>query len=372
MKRPAFTLIELLVVMAIIAILIGLLLPAVQSARESAARTTCQNNLHQLGIAAHNYASFNQSLPPGYLEYGWAPRYRGNSVFAYLLPYIEQDAVANIWNYSDPFLSVLRASDFSDPSLGLIGGGPPLQTAPSGTVIKAYICPSDQLPENPFLLPLQPFSIQMQFGNDPPANFTINYTDTAVIGWYGAASYVGNQGTTNNYFDTTSIYTGFGFYPRGAKNDGVLTYQVAASPGFGQIPYQSIALTAITDGTSSTIMFGERYHFDANFDQIPQDYRLYNIRYWSAWGYVGGFPAGGHVLASSQAPINYTTPADAIGNSTYVYKDLRLSAYGSGHIGGANFCFADASVRFLSNSTTQPVLQALSTRNGGEPDPDLN
>ena len=119
-KRPAFTLIELLVVIAIIAILIGLLLPAVQKVREAAARMQCTNNLKQLGLAIHNWAGDNNhAFPPSYISDQTKPAGWGT----YVLPYIDQGPLFKRYTFDAPFFYVNTMFGIDNHSTG--GSGPP-------------------------------------------------------------------------------------------------------------------------------------------------------------------------------------------------------------------------------------------------------
>jgi prepilin-type N-terminal cleavage/methylation domain-containing protein/prepilin-type processing-associated H-X9-DG protein len=326
--RRGFTLIELLVVIAIIAILIGLLVPAVQKVREAANRAQCQNNLKQIALAAHNYHDDYKRFPPGVYQMSFAakPAYRGITVFVYLLNYMEQSALYTQWNFTDPY---------QNTNVGL--------TSNTATIIPNLVCPSDVMVTNP-----------VNAGNNVTAGTPI---------YYGLTSYGGNGGSVS-------------YDPANATNDGIF---FVIGPGSQTNPNGSaIRITDITDGTSNTILFGERYHFDPNNDSYATvltapamvSFDVMGDVGW--WGSSGGRLAEGDVTLSAGAPLNYMVPTNyattPLTGAAYVpiYNE-RICAFGSGHAGGANFAMADGSVQFLTNALPQSMLQLLCIRNDGQP-----
>jgi prepilin-type N-terminal cleavage/methylation domain-containing protein len=215
-RRSAFTLIELLVVIAIIAILIGLLLPAVQKVREAAARTTCQNNLKQISLAAHNYESSYNELPMGTHPTSFV------GVLGQLLPYVEQENLYRLFPQEIFTRGAVTNADW-------VLYNYPLVYEPSRTRVKTYECPSDDPYSATDAIWTQ---ITTHEGGVNAGGYTVSSLN-AVGGLPGLTNYIGCAGALGEVP---------GFY-----GTWVGTYFINSR----------VKLTSIPDGTSNTIAFGE-------------------------------------------------------------------------------------------------------------------
>jgi prepilin-type N-terminal cleavage/methylation domain-containing protein/prepilin-type processing-associated H-X9-DG protein len=304
-RRPAFTLIELLVVIAIIAILIGLLLPAVQKVREAAARTKCANNLHNIALACHSYHDQSgrfplacESFDPANPHYYW-------SWMAQVLPWVEQKP---LYDRGDAYARTVSTYPWGNP------GNPA-----TDQFLQVWTCPMDS----------RQLVASLVTDRGAPARVAF----TGLLGVSGTA--------------------------KGA-NDGMVCNT-------------KVVMVGVTDGTSNTLMVGER----------PPSADLV-----FGWWFAGaGYPDAattptqdgtGDVTLGTSDPRYPPAIAAFTGTSCpadkYLYQPGKLADncdqahFWSLHTGGANFAFGDGSVRFLRYSVA-PVMPALGTRAGGETAP---
>lgn len=322
--RRAFTLVELLVVIAIIGVLVALLLPAVQSAREAARRMQCQNNLKQIGLASHNFHDINGEMPRA------MKAETGLSWHVYILPYIEQQALYN--NFDTTTVNNNHNAGQRNNPHGL-------------QIINAYLCASCPLKRQPMNPP--------NHTNGPSDLIPSNTgTPAAITHYYGVNGPRGAVGTGSG----TGGGTGGGqsTYPVGtATHEGV----PAATSGIFQRD-GVIRMARITDGLSNTLMVAEMSWL------AP----LYGTRYRS-WTRGGDEYAG--VVAGRPAYYvsgrNVTNPINGIQRANLVapYNDM---PFGSMHPGGMNGCLGDGSVRFLNQNLSMATYRALASRDQGETD----
>jgi prepilin-type N-terminal cleavage/methylation domain-containing protein/prepilin-type processing-associated H-X9-DG protein len=355
LRRLGFTLIELLVVIAIIAVLIGLLLPAVQKVREAANRMGCSNNLKQLGLAAHNYHQAQGSLPPGYVgskpltplndPSGKGYRFQHVGVLAYLLPYVEAENIHKQLkvnfdpSVADP-VSWWRI-DTPDPGPDKYGNpsrvGPDWQLAQAQ--IKLFKCPSDNVDDSIAAVPGKSGGVgvtvvagasasELSKGLQFISLHTLNSQPETSQLPAGRTNYVGVAGALGAASDVTAADTASCAQPANLKNyEGVFANRTKTR------------LTDIHDGTSNTLMFGEAL---GGFVQEPP-YTTREIVY--SWMGVGALPAK-FGLGQPGLPygLNATTGASQPGAS--------WPTFSSRHPGGVQFCYADGSVHFLKYGTT--------------------
>ncbi|MEO2088406.1 MAG: DUF1559 domain-containing protein [Gemmataceae bacterium] len=301
--RHAFTLIELLVVIAIIAILIGLLLPAVQKVREAASRMKCQNNLKQIALATHNYHDATQLFPYAVLD-----RQPNETVNTYatglilVLPYLEQDAVAKRWNPALP-----RNDSSTEASLGYSNAS--LQKRP----IPTYTCPTMTPPSSP-----------------------LGGTEDR-----GYCSYLFSAGTQDAALQPYWSYYGL---PAPPAWTGVVIPNESAATTPVSPNKQPNNMASITDGTSNTFLVGET-------DFTPRG--VPSTTYGGVWafGYIG------YAWGTTFHPFN---------KHNWLTTETPYGAFRSQHPGGANFALADGSVRFVRDSISKTTYDAFGTRAGGE------
>jgi prepilin-type N-terminal cleavage/methylation domain-containing protein len=307
LRRRAFTLIELLVVIAIIAVLIGLLLPAVQKARVAADRTKCLNNLKQIGLALHNYHDTNKTFPPAY-RFVLGSRPKRNPFFDRPPPGVWFMPNGPGWGWAALLLPYLeQAPLFSQIDLTL-----PVESPSSATVrttqLPVYTCPSDRKTEVFTVLIVQGRPLAQAATNSYAACF-------GALGLLGAAPDNGN-----------------GIFSRNSH----------------------VSVTDIHDGTSNTIAIGERGAF---FAQSP----------WA--GVMTGGTV--RITPGAPVHRNIIEPAPTMvmahAGSHTINSDLSEPYdFFSPHVGVIHFAFADGSVRRLSFTTDTTVLQALATIDGGD------
>ena len=298
-----FTLIELLVVIAIIAVLIALLLPAVQKGREAAARMQCASNLKQIALATHGYHDAHNlfpvnTLPPGNGPYG--SKTRGWSWLARLLPYLEQDNLQRQTGLPNATLYEGRVA--------------------AATPVKLFLCPSDNASSRPVRSDAADLGKLLEVGSQKMDAGTSNYKGVAGANWAWGEPRWQNLGTNGSRDGLT-------------RGDGIFYRCDFRTPR---------TLLSITDGTSNTFMTGE---------DIPEK----NL--WCSWPY-----ANNAVGTCAIGPNARRTDG-----KDYAPEDWQnVYSFRSRHPGGLQFACADGSVHFVSDSISLPVYRALATIQGGE------
>ncbi len=361
--RRGFTLIELLVVIAIISVLIALLLPAVQSAREAARRVSCVNNLKQIGLAIHNYHQIYDVFPSGGFPAYTPTVNNGNnacpSAHARLLPFLEQQPLYNALNWS---LTVIN-----DVAPGT-GYGPYANSTVTITRVAAFLCPSDTPPNWNLTSASQPLPNLPAPGNNYFASVgsSLEFASRQTSGPpNGPFSYIGEIGKTvgiRNVRDGTSNTVGFGEWQIGDGNSNVVT--IPSDVVFvGTLPTG----TARNNGTLSMPNPILVASFPAWVQNCSAALAADRTNHTSALGEAWIFDITGVSFGNLLLPPNPPTPnCDSSTVATNTLQNPGMFGLASHHPGGANVVMLDGSVKFLKNSINQPTLWALGSIAQGE------
>jgi prepilin-type N-terminal cleavage/methylation domain-containing protein len=346
--RRGFTLVELLVVIAIIGVLVALLLPAIQAAREAARRMSCQNNLKNIGMACLNYETAKRVLPPGSTNIT-KPGPNGISWCAHVLPYVEQGALdSTVQTRVANIIKRIEAGENLDPAYGL--------AELNDIELNLFVCPSDN-------------------GVEMADKFRAGSRTSSYVGIAGsyAASYRLRTGSRLTACTDSDDCRGTPYAGQCAQinTDGLL------------YPGSEVAMGQIDDGASNTLLAGERW---------------YQLRIWPAGNYHSDTPGRG--VSNYKMPVTGYTPLGSCSSSAknldddypinanlsvvgyYISHDNETDRpfmsggsrtmafnnmlFGSFHVSGANFVHGDGSVVFLSDAIDRAVYLAQGSRNGGE------